>query len=149
MPLTKNARKYTVFQTLLGLLQFKVLPFRYVTVQACCSKLTRKLLKGMSNIDNFVDDITIFTSIREQHLLVLEQLLMHLRDANLTVKPIKCFIGFHGLECLGHMVGGTIIKPSPEWVLAIEGISWPITKKQVRSFLGRERFYRTFIPIFC
>ena len=63
MPLTKNARKYTAFQTPLGLLQFKVLPFGLVTAQACCSKLMRKLLKGLSNIDNFVDDIIIFTSL--------------------------------------------------------------------------------------
>ena len=90
----------------------------------------------MSNIDNFVDDIIIFTSTWEQHLQIFKQLLMRLRDANLTVKPIKCFIGFHDLECLGHMEGGTIITPSPEKVLAIEGASRPITKKQIRSFLG-------------
>ena len=136
VPLTKNARKYTAFQTPLGLLQFKVPPFGLATAQACCSKLMRKLPKGMYNIDNFVDDIIIFTSTWEQHVQILEPLLMRLRDANLTVKPIKCFIGFHDLECLGHMVGGTIIKPRPKKVLAIEGASWPIPKKQVKSFLG-------------
>ena len=73
----------------------------------------------MPNIDNLVDDIIIFTSTWDRYLQVLEQLLMRLRDFNLTVKPIKCFIGFHDLECLGHMVGRTIIKPSPEKVLAI------------------------------
>ena len=61
VPMTKNARKYTTFQTPLGLFQFKVIPLGLVTAQACCSKLTKKLLKGMSNIDNFVDYI-IFTS---------------------------------------------------------------------------------------
>ena len=86
----------------------------------------------MSNINNFVDDIIIFTSTWDQHLQVLEQLFMRLRDASLTVKPIKCFIRLHDLECLGHMVGGTIIKPSPEKVLTIEGASRPITNKQVR-----------------
>ena len=94
----------------------------------------RKLLKGKSNINNFVDDIIIFTSTWEQHLQVLEQLLMRLRDAYLTVKPIKCFIGFDDLEWLGQIIGGTIMKPSPEKVVAIEGASRPITKKQVRSF---------------
>ena len=108
----------------------------------------RKLLKGMSNIDNSVDDIIIFTSTWERHLQVLEQLLIRLRDANLTVKPIKCFIRFHELECLGHMVVGTIIKHSSEKVLAIEGASRPITKKQVRLFLGLVGFYRAFIPDF-
>ena len=86
VPLTKNVSKYTAFQTPLGLLQFKVLPFGLVTAQACCSKLMRKLLKGMSNIDIFVDYVIIFTSTWEQHLQVLDQLLMHLRDVYLTMK---------------------------------------------------------------
>ena len=119
VPLTKNARKYTAFQTSLELLQFKALPFGLDTAQSSCSKLMRKLLKGMSNIANFVGDIIIFTSTWDQHLQVLEQLLMCHRDANFTVKPIKCLIGFHDWECICHMVGGTTIKPSPEKVLAI------------------------------
>ena len=68
----------------------------------------------MSNLENFVDDIIIFKSTWEQRLQVLEQLSIHLRDANLTVKPIKCLIGFHNLECLGHLVGGSIIKHSTD-----------------------------------
>ena len=143
IPLTKNAKQYTAFQTPLGLLQFKVLPFGLVTAQASCSKLMRKLLKGMSNIDNFVDDIIIFTSTWEHHMQVFEELLKRLRDANLTVKPSKCFIGFQNLECLGHLVGGTLDK-----ILAIEKAERPVTKKQVRSFLGLVGFYRCFIPNF-
>ena len=49
-------------------------------------------------------------------------------------------------------MGGTIIKPSPksspEKVLAIEGASRPITKKQVRSFMRLVGFYRAFIVNF-
>ena len=58
----------------------------------------------MSNIDNFVDDIIIFTSTWEHHMQVFEELLKRLRDANLTVKPSKCFISFQNLECLGYML---------------------------------------------
>ena len=148
IPLTKNAKQYTAFQTPLGLLQFKVLPFGLVTAQASCSKLMRNLLKGMSNIDNFVDDIIIFTSTWEHHMQVFEELLKRLRDANLTVKPSKCFIGFQNLECLGHLVGGTLIRPCPDKILAIEKAERPVTKKQVRSFLGLAGFYRSFIPNF-
>ena len=148
IPLTKNARQYTAFQTPIGLLQFKVLPFGLVTAQASCSKLMRKLLKGMSNIFNFVDDIIIFTSAWEHHMQVFEELLKRLRDANLTVKPSKCFIGFQNLECLGYMVGGTTIRPCPDKISAIEKADRPITKTQVRSVLGLVGFYRSFIPIF-
>ena len=102
----------------------------------------------MSNIDNFVDDIIIFTSTWEHHMQVFEELLKRLRDANLTVKPSKCFIGFQNLECLGHLVGGTLIRPCPDKILAIEKAERPVTKKQVRSFLGLVGFCRSFIPNF-
>ena len=79
---------------------------------------------------------------------VFEELLKWLRDTNLTVKPSKCFIGFQNLECLGHLVGGTLIRPCPDKILAIEKAERPVTKKQVRSFLGLVGFYRSFIPNF-
>ena len=47
---------------LLGLFQFTVLPFGLVTAQASCSRLMRKLLQSLQNVDNFVDDIIIFHS---------------------------------------------------------------------------------------
>ena len=42
---------------LLGLFQFTVLPFGLVTAQASCSRLMRKLLQSLQNVDNFVDDM--------------------------------------------------------------------------------------------
>ena len=59
--LSDHSKPYTAFQTPLGLFQFTVLPFGLVTAQAICSRLRRKLLQNLSNVDNFVDDIIIFT----------------------------------------------------------------------------------------
>ena len=70
----------------------------------------------MPYIHNFVDDIIIFTSTWENHMQVFEELLKRLRDVNLTVKPSKCFIGFQNLECLGHLVGGTLIRPCGKYI---------------------------------
>ena len=66
---------------------------------------------------------------------VFEELLRRLSNANLTVKPSKCFIGFQNLECLGHLVVGTLIMPCTDKILAIEKAERPVTKKQVFSFL--------------
>ena len=101
IPLSKNSKKYTAFQTPLWFFQFTVLPFGLVTAQASCSRLMRKLLQNLQNVDNLVDDIIIFTLTWEQHLKVLMNLFRRLREAKLTVKPRKCFIGFSSIECLG------------------------------------------------
>ena len=46
------------------------------------------------------------------------------------------------------MIGGTTIRHCPDKISAIEKADRPITKKQVRSFLGLVGFYRSFIPNF-
>ena len=62
------------------------------------------LLQNLSNVDKFVEDIIMFTLTWQQHIDALRSLLQRLREANLTVKPVKCFIGFAYIKCLGHMV---------------------------------------------
>ncbi|CAC5376880.1 unnamed protein product [Mytilus coruscus] len=95
-----------------------------------------------------INDITIFTLTFEQHLEVLYELLVRLKEANLTARPSKCSIGYSSLECFGHFVGDGKLKPHPHKVKAIQEGPRPVTKKQVRSFLGLVGFYRKFIPNF-
>ena len=146
--LPDRSKPYTAFQTPLELFQFTVLPFGLVTAQASCSLLMQKLLQSLSNVDNFVDDIIIFTLTWEQHIEALRSLLQRLREANLTVKPVKCFIGFTSIECLGHMVSESTLQLCQDKVNSILHAERPTTKKQVRSFLGLVGFYRQFIKNF-
>jgi len=51
-------------------------------------------------------------------------------------------------ECtyLGHIVGNGKIQPEPDKIRAVETFPQPVTKKQVRAFLGLTGYYRKFIP---
>ena len=69
-------------------------------------------------------------------------------EANLTLKPVKCFIGFGSIECLGHMVSEDTLQPCQDKINSILHAERPTTKKQVRSFLGLVGFYRQFIKNF-
>ena len=73
--------------------------------------------------------------------------LQRLRQANLTTRPTKCFLGYKQIECVGYVIGesGTL-EPIPDKVKAIQDISIPQTNKQVGSFLGMVAFYSRFIP---
>lgn len=72
--LTESSKPKTVFRTSKRLFQFRVMPFGLVTAPATFSRLMRKVLFEMKNVDNFVDDIIIFTQTFEQHLERLEEL---------------------------------------------------------------------------
>lgn len=106
----------------------------------------RKVLFEMENVDNFIDDITIFTQTFEQHLERLEELFQRLRSAGLTAKPGKCSLAYSSLNCLCHVVGNEQLRPMSDKNKAIQDAQRPETKKQLRSFLGLIGFYRKFVP---
>ena len=71
--------------------------------------------------------------------------MLRLRESNLTVKMKKCQFGMRECVYLGYVVGNGQVKPDPEKVKAVREYPVPITKKQVRGFLGLSGYYRRFI----
>ena len=124
------------------------MPFGLVIAPATFTRMMRILLEKVSNTDNFIDDIIVFTKTFSEHMDSLKRLLSRLRDACLTAKPSKCTIACHEIECLGHIVGVSGMSPNPDKVQAIQTAERPTTKGQVRSFLGLVAFYRRYIPNF-
>ena len=146
--LTDESKPLTAFQTPKGLFQFCVMPFGLVTASATFTRLMRLVLQGISNVDNFIDDIIVFTQTFHEHLAVLRELLLKLREANLKAKPSKCSLLYPKVGCLGHVVGNDRMYPNPDKISVIENAQRPVTKKQLRSFLGLVGFYRKYVPDF-
>ena len=71
-----------------------------------------------------------------------------MRAAKLTAKPSKCKIGYSEIECLGHNIQDQTLRPKDDKIQAVKDAQRPVTKKQVRGFLGLAGFYRKFIPNF-
>lgn len=122
------------------------MPFGLVNSAATFSRVMRKLLKGLCNVSNYIDDILIHTRSFEDHLEVLEQVFSRLESAKLTAKPSKCFIAFERVEFLGHVILRGHSSPKPGKLKAIQNAPRPETKSQLRSFLGLASYYRSYIP---
>ena len=146
--LSKRSRPYTAFETPRGLFQFKTMPFGLVNAGASFCRLIRIVLQGLRNVDSFVDDMWIFTETWEKHLKSIKATLDRLRAAKLTAKPSKCKIGYSEIECLGHNIQDQTLRPKDDKIQAVKDAQRPVTKKQVRGFLGLAGFYRKFIPNF-
>ena len=146
--LVDAAKPKTAFQTPRGLFQFKVLPFGLVNSGATFVRCMRKVLEGLENVDNFVDDIIVYTRSFNHHMEVLDSVFERLASANLSARPSKCYIAYSSLEVLGHIVGTDRLSPNPDKIEVIKNAHRPTTKKQVRSFIGMAEFYRKFVPNF-
>ena len=75
----------------------------------------------------------------------LEEVFKRLKDANLKLKPSKCYFARTELDFLGHVVSGDGVRPNPKMVAAVQEFPVPKTVKQIRSFLGLSNYYRRFV----
>jgi hypothetical protein len=146
IPLAADSRDYTGFATSKGLQKFKVMPFGLVNAGSTYNRMMRKLLDGMHDVDNYVDDVLTHTSDWNRHLEVLTDFFMRVKRANLSLKPSKCQLGYDKVEFLGYSITGDTVGPKVSKITQIIKAERPKTKKQVRSFLGMVNFYRRFIP---
>jgi len=139
----------TTFITHKGLYRFTVMPFGLINAPATFSRIMRKVLKGLKNHHNYLDDVLEHTRGWSDHVTSLREFLERVRAANLALKPSKCFVGFTALVFLGHKVSQGGLSPSEDLVCKIKQAAAPTTKKQLRSFLGLVNYYRVFVPHFA
>ncbi|XP_038074478.1 uncharacterized protein LOC119742537 [Patiria miniata] len=146
VPLKPEVKPKTAFIAPNGLYQFIVMPFGLINAPATFSRIMRALLKDMNNVSNYIDDILLHTQSWEVHVQALNELLSRLRKSGLTARPSKCSVGMSTIAYLGHNVGRSKLTPQQNTVEKVQNAVPPVTKKQLRSFLGLSGYYRRFIP---
>jgi len=145
----EDSKQFTAFQTPLGLMQYKYMPFGLVNAPATFARMMRKLLESIDCTVSYFDDILIFTETWNEHLTILRQVLDTLFRHGLTAKPSKTAIGFQEIDFLGHVVREGKQEPQSDKVDKILSLSQPTTKKQVQSLMGMLNYYSKFIPNFA
>ena len=91
VPIAENAKEKTAFVTPHGLFQFEVMPFGLNGAPATFQRLMDRVVKGMEEyVAVYLDDIVVFKSTWEDHLIKVENVLKRLEKANHTTKPSKC-----------------------------------------------------------
>ena len=97
----------------------------------------------------FADDITVFSSTFEEHLLHLRATLHRLRAASLSLRPIKSSFCCREIRFLGHRITEDGVRPCPDKVAAIRDFPCPRSRREIHRFLGMAEFWRRFIPHFA
>ena len=140
-------RPRTAFATLFSLFQFRVMPFGLHGAPATFQRMMDQLLTDCTDFAAaYLDDVVIHSNSWEGHVSHIHSVLQRLREAGLTIKPKKCQFGMESCVYLGHVVGNGEVHPEKCKLQAVEDFPSPVTKKQVRAFLGFTGYYRKFIP---
>lgn len=150
VPLDPESRAKTAFVTPFGQFQYTVLPFGLQNSSSTFMRLVDQVLNGCQEFAQaYIDDICIYSNTWEEHLKHVDEVLTRIKNAGLTVKPKKCHFGQNEVTYLGHVIGNGTVKPKLDKIEAVTDFPRPITKKQVRAFLGLTGYYRKFIPMFA
>lgn len=149
VPLTPESRKYTAFSTPDGgQYRFRVMPFGLKNAPGTFQNLMREVFSSYWGkfCIAYLDDIIIFSSTWEDHLLQLSLVLERLQIYGLTCSPSKCKFGQNKFPYLGHTVTSEGNQAKPCHVEAIQVAQPPRNRKQLSSFLGTCNWLMEYVP---
>lgn len=126
--------------------QWCYLPFGLKNAPAEFQRVLDRVLEGLPFARAYIDDILIFSKSVEEHHEHLHQVFDRLREAGLTLHPLKCSFFEDKVAYLGHMIvpGGLEVQQAK--VKAILDIPPPSDIGKLRAFLGLANYYRRFVP---
>ncbi|GFO35436.1 Zinc finger protein [Plakobranchus ocellatus] len=149
IPVRKKDIPKTAFVTMHCHYEFLRMPFGMMNSWATLTRAVKKLLCGMDNVVNYIDDVLIHTETWEAHVKTLSELFRRLQEANFTVRPVKCLLGSRTVDFLGHSLGRGAIGLQDENVEKVRNAPRPKTKRKIRAFLGLVGYYKEFVPNFA
>ena len=97
---------------------------------------------GLDTVRVYIDDLLHVTKGSwTEHLSILEEMFTRLQKAGLTVNASKSCFGAHTLDYLGYHVTREGVMPIPKKVEAIQALTVPKTRKQLRQFISMIKLY--------
>ncbi|GJY36014.1 putative reverse transcriptase domain-containing protein [Tanacetum coccineum] len=140
----------TAFRTRYGHFEFTVIPFGLTNALAVFMDLMNRVCKLYMDrfVIVFIDDISIYSKMKEDHENHLRLMLDLLRKENLYAKFSKCEFWLQEVHFLRHVVNHNGIHVDPSKIEAVKSWKTPMTPSEVRSFLGLAGYYRRFIENF-
>ena len=150
MNLDPESRPLTAFTVPgVGQFQWTRCPMGLMGAPASFSRLMDMIMKDITNVITYIDDVLVHTSDHGQHLSILRQVLSKISDSHLKLNANKCIFGAAEVPYLGHTISADGFRPGQDKVQALRDIPPPTTSKQVRSFTGLANYFRQFIPRFA
>ena len=124
----------------MGLFQFRRMPFGLTGAPSSFQRLVAMVLRGLSSVTIYLDDILIHSATEEKHCHNLQEVFRRLTAAGQTLRGKKCHIGMKAVFL--KEVYGSRPQEGPGWPT-------PTDSTAVRQFLSLASYYRRYIHRFA
>jgi hypothetical protein len=126
-----------------GVYQYTKLPMGICNAPDIFQSIMMRLLGDLNFVHVYIDDILITSNgTFSDHMDKLKQVLIKLDKAGFRANARKCTFAADKVEYLGFNISQKGIHPQPKKVEAILKMQPPLTKRQLRCFLGMVNYYR-------
>ncbi|MBW0531384.1 hypothetical protein O181_071099 [Austropuccinia psidii MF-1] len=97
----------------------------------------------------YIDDIIVCSKTWEEHMNRLFRGLTKIQSVNMKISVKKCHFKFKEVKALGHVVSGLSLGIDKNKVAEVLLKLMPQKKREIKSFLGFEGYYRQHIKDFA
>ena len=143
----ESDKEKTAFSTPQGHFEFNVMPFGLTNAPATFQWLMECVLAGLSGEECliYLNDIIIFSSSFDDHLVHLTSVLQCLQEAGLKLKPTECHFAMQQVTYFGHVISADSVGPDSSKIAVVADYPTPKDAKQLRQFLGLTNYYRRLV----
>lgn len=140
----------TAFNVENGHYEFLRMPMGLKNSPATFQRVMDNLLRDLQDICLvYLDDVIIFSTSLQEHIVNLEKVLKRLRESNFKIQMDKSEFLKLETSFLGHVISKDGVKPNPDKINVIKNYPLPKTTTEIKRFLGLLGYYRKFIPDFA
>ena len=149
LKLDENAQELLAVRTPDGLYFPLTLPFGPASGPAQFQQRISEVLGDLEGhgVASYIDDMGLYAQSFEEFVTNLETMLQRLDNYDVRLNGAKCEFNTKALTFLGHRVTSEGVEHTPERISAIQAMSVPTTRTQLRSFLGMCNFFRDSCPM--
>jgi hypothetical protein len=148
VPLATESRFLTTYCHRGILFQFTRLPMGLSSAPSIFQHLMTSMLQDHAPYSKvYLDDVLIYSSTLEEHMLHVESVLKTCREFNIHLSEKKCEFFRSSATFLGHDISHNSISKGPSYIEPILNMEQPPLLSGLRSFLGQINFIANHLPM--